>query len=141
MKTSTGIAIVLTASLLGGCGFQLRSAQVLPEGIDSVFIDASNEASEELRVFFESAGTEIVESRVAAGAVLAVKDERYDRRVLSVDPNTGKESEFELIYQATFGLTGTDGWSWDAPFEYTRERRAAMLELQAACNNGPEGRE
>ena len=36
-------------------------------------------------------------------------DERFSRRILTVDPETGKERGFELAYRVTFAVTGPDG--------------------------------
>ena len=41
--------------------------------------------------------------------MLQLSDERFSRRVLSVDSNTGKEREFELAYQVAFQVTGAGG--------------------------------
>ena len=42
-------------------------------------------------------------------AVLSAYDENYQRRVLSVDSNTGKAREYELAYTVKFNLVDGDG--------------------------------
>ena len=95
---------------INGCGFQLRGNVTLPENVHSVHVQApSRELSNEIQLFLESSGARVASHRGDADAVLSVQDERFNRRVLSVDPRTGKEREFELAYTAMFGLTRADG--------------------------------
>jgi len=51
----------------------------------------------------------LADSRDGADASIDVTSEVFDRRVLSVDPNTGKEREFELAYTVAFNVVRGDG--------------------------------
>ena len=103
--------IVLLASMLAaaGCGYQLRGAVSLPPGLDAVHVDGPPGIGAALVQALEGGGARIASTRDPMGALLQLSDERFDRRVLSVDPDTGKEREFELAYRVTFRLIGGDG--------------------------------
>ena len=103
--------IVLLAAMLAaaGCGYQLRGAVSLPPELDSVHVDGPRGISGALVQALESGGGRIASERDSTSALLQLSDERFNRRVLSVDPDTGKEREFELAYRVTFRLTGGDG--------------------------------
>lgn len=96
--------ILLAAGPLGGCGFQLRGDAALPEDIRSVYVNAPVELRDEIQVFLEGGGVDLVNNRADADASINVTRELFDRRVLSVDPTTGKEREFELAYTVDFNV-------------------------------------
>ena len=103
--------IVLLASMLAaaGCGYQLRGAVSLPPGLEAVHVDGPPGIGAELVEALEGGGARIAPTRDSTSALLQLSDERFDRRVLSVDPDTGREREFELAYRVTFRLIGGDG--------------------------------
>ena len=103
--------IVLLLSMLAaaGCGFQLRGAVSLPPELDAIHVDGPPGISGALVQALESGGARVESARDSRNALLQLSDERFSERVLSVDPDTGKEREFELAYRVTFRLTGGDG--------------------------------
>ena len=103
------MSLVLLAGPLGGCGFQLRGDAALPEDIRSVYVNAPAELRDEIQIFLEGGGVELVNSRADADASINVTRELFDRRVLSVDPSTGKEREFELAYTVDFNVVRGNG--------------------------------
>jgi len=101
---------LLFAALISGCGFHLRGIAPLPEGVNAVHVRApSTVLADEVSIFLEAGGARATESSEEADAVLNVSSEQFARRVLSVDPQTGKEREFELAYTVSFDLVGSDG--------------------------------
>ena len=100
--------LALAIATAGGCGYQLRGAVSLPPDLDAVHIDGPPEVAAALTRMLDSGGIRIQGSDPAR-AVLRLSDERFSRRLLSVDPNTGKEREFELAYRVAFQLTGAGG--------------------------------
>ena len=90
--------IVACALLLAGCGFQLRGGDVLPAGSSGLYVAAPALLQAEAEFFLAGSDTRLVADAASADVVLTIANERYDRRVLSVDPNTGKEREYELSY-------------------------------------------
>ncbi|MDX1512512.1 MAG: LPS assembly lipoprotein LptE [Gammaproteobacteria bacterium] len=101
--------LALAAGQLGGCGFQLRGDATLPAEIRSVHVNAPAGLKEELQIYLEGAGVDLASSRSGADASINVTREFFDRRVLSVDPNTGKEREFELAYTVDFNVVRGNG--------------------------------
>jgi LPS-assembly lipoprotein len=63
-------------------------------------------------------------------------NERFDRRVLSVDPRTGKVREFELGYAVDLNVTHRDGRSLIGPDtvtllrDYVFDETAAISEFE-----------
>ena len=103
------LAVLLLPLLLAACGFQLRGASVLPPDMGRLQVNASEALREEVAIFLEGSETTIVEDGTKADVVLTMTNARYDRRVLSVDPSTGKESEFELSYTVDVAAKGAAG--------------------------------
>ena len=98
--------MVVTAS---GCGYQLRGAVSLPSDLDGIHVAGPRDIGAALTLVLDGGGVQVQSDRDSAKAVLRLSGELFDRRVLSVDSNTGKEREFELAYQVAFELTGADG--------------------------------
>ena len=102
--------VVMALSLAAaGCGYQLRGAVSLPPGLDAVHVAGPPEIGAALVEVLDSGGVRVRSSGDSAQAVVRLTDERFTPRLLSVDPDTGKESEFELSYRVTFRVTGPDG--------------------------------
>ena len=97
---------------LAGCGFQLRGSVELP-GLDTVRITGAGATMrEELAVFLRDGGVRVLEANGGdADAELSLTDEQLNRRVLSIDPRTGKAREFELAYAVDFQLVDAKGKS------------------------------
>jgi len=103
------VASLLVAAHLTGCGFELRGRASLPDDIRSVHVNAPDALRDELQIFLEGGGAELVEDGTSADVTINVNNEMYDRRVLTVDPNTGKEREFELAYSVSFNVKRANG--------------------------------
>ncbi len=103
------LVLALVVMTAGGCGYQLRGSVSLPPGLDAVRVAGPIEISNALTRLLDGGGIHVRSARGSTGALLQLGDERFNRRVLSVDPDTGKESEFELAYQVTFEVTGAQG--------------------------------
>lgn len=104
-------AVTLMAlALLAGCGFHLRGAVTLPEGLSPVQVrGASTELRQRLELFLTDGGARVTDAREAAQSVLSVHEERFGERVLSVDSQTGKAREFEITYRVSFEVIDADG--------------------------------
>ena len=102
--------VVLALSLVAaGCGYQLRGAISLPPELGTVHVAGPPEIGAVLAGVLEGGGVHVRASRDAAAAVVRLGEERFSRRVLSVDPATGKAREFELAYRVTFRVTTAEG--------------------------------
>ena len=123
-------AVVLLATLLAGCGFQLRGGEVLPPDLGALHVSAPRALLREAEVFLQGSETRLMPAPDGADVVLTMANERYDRRVLSVDPRTGKEREFELAYTVDVNAVTRDGRTLIAP-QSVRLRRDFVFERDA----------
>ena len=103
------ILLALAIVIAGGCGYQLRGTDSLPSDLGAMHVAGPRDVAVAVVQLLESAGVRVESTRSSTGALLQLRNERFSRRVLSVNPNTGKESEFELAYRVTFELTGAEG--------------------------------
>ena len=103
------ILLAAVIAIAGGCGYQLRGAVSLPPDLGAMHITSPRDVGDALVQLLEAAGIRVEPTRESTTALLRLEGERFSRRVLSVNPNTGKESEFELAYQVTFEVTGAQG--------------------------------
>ena len=111
--TSSGgfrhLVLALAIAATGGCGYQLRGAVSLPPGIDAIHVAGPPAVGAALTQVLDSGGIQVQSTHDPARPVLRLSDERFSRRLLSIDPNTGKEREFELAYRISFQLTDAGG--------------------------------
>ncbi len=105
------LALALTLLAASGCGFKLRGALELPAGQDALYVSAPSDVYREIGNFLEGSQARVVGSPDAANIILNVTSATYDRRVLTVDPDPGKEREFELSLNLRFNALDGDGKS------------------------------
>ena len=103
------VVVLVAAALESGCGFRPRGSVTLPENFRQVYVEAPVQISDELAVFLVSGGAVISESSTDADAVIGVRSEAFQDRVVSVDASTGKAREFELLYSLDFSVRMKDG--------------------------------
>lgn len=104
---SRAFALGLLLALLGGCGgWHLRGTG--PRGAleYSVYVaaGAANEVGRALRLQVINRGGRITNKRDRADLVVDISGERFERRTLSVDPNTGRVREIELVLHTAFAV-------------------------------------
>ncbi len=101
--------ILLIALTLSACGYHLRGAIDLPEGLKAIYLQAgSSSLREALQQALKSAKGKIVADKSQAALVINVRREELDRRVVSLD-STGRANEFGLTYQLLYDLTDSQG--------------------------------
>lgn len=115
------LSIVLSG-MLTACGFELRSAAVLPLEFGKLYVQADSVLRNDVEVFLQGSNTELVSDRPQATLTLTMSNPRYQRRVLSVDPDTGHEREFELSYSLDVVATGTNGQVYLEPQTLSQQR-------------------
>ena len=91
---------------LPGCGFELRGASTLPERIGALYVIGNTAIADYIEVAMVGGDVRMVNVPEEADLRVTLHGERFDQRVLSVDPDTGKEREFELTY--TLELSAVD---------------------------------
>lgn len=99
--------IAVNLLVLGGCGFHLRGGVLLPPDVNRVHMQVANaELAEEVKLLLEAGGASIVPTAETADLTLIVTPEQLGRRLLAVDPDTGKAREFELTYAVSYQVLG-----------------------------------
>lgn len=99
-------ALLASVLLCTGCGFELRGASTLPERIGALYVIGNTAIADYIEVAMVGGDVRMVNVPEEADLRVTLHGERFDQRVLSVDPDTGKEREFELTY--TLELSAVD---------------------------------
>lgn len=94
------------AALAGGCGFEMRGGAVLPKDIHSLYFRGPGDLASQIAIQLDSSGVAMAPAATGADAIVTVISYHWDRTVLSVDPHTGKDREYELTYTLSFEVTG-----------------------------------
>ena len=103
------IALVLPILIVGGCGYQLRGAVSLPLDIDAIRVEGPPGIGPAIIELLDRRGIRGQSTHGSTKTLLHLGNEQFSRRVLSIDPMTGREREFELAYSVAFRVTGEDG--------------------------------
>jgi LPS-assembly lipoprotein len=111
MNRARAALVLSLAFFLGGCGFHLRGATVLPEPMTRTELSGATTEGPlgiEIAQVLRSAGGALVGPGEGGTAVLHIVSERMNRRVASVGAG-GKASEYELRYVLTAALRTPEG--------------------------------
>jgi LPS-assembly lipoprotein len=124
------LVALLAAALVSACGFRARGSVALPEDFRSVYLDAPVGISDDLAVFLDSGGASLAKTGAESDAVIKVRSENYQQRVVAVDADTGKAREFELLYALDFSVRMKDG-TMLVPSEHLVIRRIFVFDPTA----------
>jgi LPS-assembly lipoprotein len=121
---AAGLALVLSALLLAGCGFHLRGSPAATSAAPAsvVILDTARQRGagtwlgggpgERARVISETlraGGIAVIDGDAGTGSVqLELLDERIDKRVASVDA-TASAAEYQLDYTLAWRVRAPDG--------------------------------
>lgn len=95
------IVAIAVLVLLSACGFRLQGRQVLPASLAVVQLDASDRQSDftqALRTTLTASGARLVERAADGQAVVRIRRDFLDERVLSVDARN-IPTDYELTYE------------------------------------------
>jgi LPS-assembly lipoprotein len=110
------IPVLLLVALLSACGWHLRGNIVLPDNINSVYIDnraRSTELEDDLITLLKSNGVAVSQSG-AADLTIIVLEFKQNRRVNSLNSNTIVR-EYELTTEAEYEIKNAAGATLLAP--------------------------
>lgn len=105
------VSVTVVVATLTGCGdWYLRGTRTNAVAIESAHLSAGSapELSRALRRELSYSGVKLT-SKKDAQAIIELSDESFDRRVLSVDPDSGKVREVELGLEVGFAVRAKDG--------------------------------
>ncbi len=109
---------------LPACGFHLRGAAPLPPAMERTVIrgtPVNGPLYDQIQTAFAAAGGTLVDAPERATAVLIIRGNRFDRRVLSIAAD-GRVSEYELSYLLEYALQSPTGQAIVAPQQVTLTR-------------------
>jgi outer membrane lipopolysaccharide assembly protein LptE/RlpB len=113
MKRANLVCLSLCAVLsLSACGgWHLRGKGPHQADFSRVYLKTVRAGMVDLAVRRElfNRGMQVVAKRADAQVVVELEGEDYDRRILSVDPDTGKVREIELGLETNFSVRAADG--------------------------------
>lgn len=107
----TALLTLAAALLLAGCGWQLRGAGLVPEGLETLHITSRDPYSPlvvELTRTLRAANVQVTESAAEAPYALAILDQRSGVRTATVNANA-RVSEQELSEEVEFLIADRDG--------------------------------
>lgn len=97
--------------LTSACGFHLRGSQTTKFDISNVYIHSSSatKLATEVKSQLTSSGSSVAASSDTAKYILTLKEERFEKSVLSVNAATGKVEEYQILYTAKMDVSQGDG--------------------------------
>ncbi len=128
--------------MLPGCGFQLQGALTMPAEMQRTYLDPVDKHSlfhRELRLQLQAAGVELVDTPDNSTAILSIRIDETDQRVLSVS-GRNVPTEYEVYYTVEYSLasgekvllspqdiTLTRDYTYDTTKVLGKSREEAML--------------
>lgn len=99
--------------LTTACGFHLRGSQTANIDIDNIYVNPASapKLAREVISRLGAAGTTVAKSSNGASYIVTLKEERFDKNVLSVSASTGKVEEFQIVFNAKLDASHPDGRS------------------------------
>ena len=103
--------LLLALSSLIACGFQLRGAQMVGFTGSNIYVENENATrlKEQVELQLKGAGVKLTDSPQDATYVIRLKNEKFERSVLSVSATTGKVEEYLITYTANMDATEKGG--------------------------------
>jgi LPS-assembly lipoprotein len=100
-KKSVMLLVIL---LLSACGYHLRGALNLPEGLKTVYLQGgSAQLQGYLKRALKASSAQLASSPEQAGFIINIVQEDFSRRVLSLS-SRGRSNELELYYRLEYEL-------------------------------------
>ena len=108
MKSVTSY-ILLLSLLISSCGFHLRGTAKFDLKLVYIKSEAADIVAAELKRLLTAQGVQIIDMPKAAQATVYLRNERVERRVLTVSSTSGKQEEMEINYQVQMEVHRSDG--------------------------------
>ncbi|MDH3272980.1 MAG: LPS assembly lipoprotein LptE [Gammaproteobacteria bacterium] len=100
------VLAVIGLAMLSGCGFQLQGALTMPAEMQRTYLDPVDKHSlfhRELRLQLQAAGVELVDTPDNSTAILSIRIDETDQRVLSVS-GRNVPTEYEVYYTVEYSI-------------------------------------
>lgn len=109
MRLKAFLIVIAVAIGLSACGYHLRGSTGGDWQLGRVYMKGGSATSAEVRRLLALIGVEFVSQAGQADTIVTFTRDAQDRQVLSVDPDTGKVREYELIVDTSILVTSADG--------------------------------
>jgi LPS-assembly lipoprotein len=117
-----GLFIILLATVLGACGFQLRGSYTLPWETLYLGLPATSEMHAQIKRSVEaSTQTRIVDDPQQAQASLVLLRNDQAKNILSLS-GTGRVREFQLVRTFVYRIQDANGVEMQAPTQIVLQR-------------------
>jgi LPS-assembly lipoprotein len=105
--------LIVALAFVAGCGFHLRGKRMVDIGVARAHVasQSADLTAYELRRLLGFAGIALAATPADAGVTVILTNERFERRVLSVDAATGKVREYEVVFEVQLDVRRPDGSS------------------------------
>lgn len=96
--------------LTSACGFHLRGLQLTDFDIPNIYINSASapKLAKEIKSQLSGAGVTLASSAQSASYIVSLKEESFERSVLSISSTTGKVAEYQVVYTAKMDVMGAD---------------------------------
>lgn len=103
-------ALLLALLCVSACGFHLRGTVPADLQFSRVYVRAHGARRVAAELARQLSYNRVVAAPDAASAdvVVELRNERFDERVLSVDPRTGKAREYQIAFRVDLAVRHTD---------------------------------
>jgi LPS-assembly lipoprotein len=107
----TRLLLICLLILTSACGFHLRGSQLTEFDVSNIYINPSSAPllAREVTSQLEGAGVSLASSPQSASYIVTLKEERFEKAVLSVSAATGKVEEYLITYKALMDAAHADG--------------------------------
>ena len=107
------IRLLLICILLlnAACGFHLRGSQSTNFDVANIYIQPASapKLASEVKAQLSGAGVSVANSAESASYIITLKEENFERSVLSVSATTGKVEEYQIVFNAKMDAIHSDG--------------------------------
>ena len=107
------LLLICLLILTSACGFHLRGSQLTEFNVANIYINPSSapRLAKAVKSQLVSVGASLASSVKDASYVVTLKEENFERTVLSVSAETGKVEEYQIVYKAKVDAAHTGGAS------------------------------
>ncbi len=107
----TRLLLICLLMLTSACGFHLRGSQTTNFDVANIYLNPASapKLTKEVKTQLSGAGVTLASSSESASYIVTLREERFDKAVLSVSASTGKVEEYQIVYKAKMDAVDAGG--------------------------------
>ncbi len=107
----TRLLLICLLILTSACGFHLRGSQTTNFDVANIYLNPASapKLTKEVKTQLSGAGVTLASSSESASYIVTLREERFDKAVLSVSASTGKVEEYQIVYKAKMDAVEASG--------------------------------